>query len=119
MTTTQEALNALEGMTPDEIADLMRSRGIKAHKFVPTECAIAQYLNQETGARHSVGICSAGALRDFGKSFVGTPPVLLPLSVREFINGFDSGWYPDLVMGQTPIGETPISNAIHQFAEAA
>ena len=94
---TSAALDKLEAMEdPDRIADFFRSRRILGHPKHATECPVARYLLDETGAHHVVGPDRAHRLRIQDDELDGDR-CDLPACVTAFIIRMDHGYYPFLV----------------------
>lgn len=87
----QEYLDTLP-KTKDEIASLLKERGIKGQKSKCYYCPVANLLKQE-GFNASV---TPAYVRDWRK--VGNGVSELPISegVREFVIAFDNSEYPEL-----------------------
>lgn len=84
----QAALARL-GSSPEEIAESLNTKGISGYRRKPTNCPIANYLKQEFP---NVGLIYVGGVVCFDE----TKKIPTPTEVREFINGFDKGFYPKL-----------------------
>ena len=89
-TKVTEALDQLGEMEPDEIAKFLLERGHKGARGASMLCPLALYLTSINGkvAVLSATVCAGGE-----------EPMLapLPISVREFVRGFDDGRYPQLM----------------------
>lgn len=83
-----EALSWL-GNTVEEVAEGLRARGIKGHKYMSTSCPLAVYLS-EWWDDVSVGV---ECIHRDGAML----PEPLPRNVRAFRHIFDSGQFPDLI----------------------
>lgn len=85
----------LAHFSPDEIADLFRSEGIKGERTAACRCPVSNYLKRETGVRYATFFrarqYNETECRAFG------PSVDLPESVRDFIVCFDDYKYTDLI----------------------
>lgn len=89
-------LRRLGKMTPDDIAEYLRSEGITGPRLSSERCPIAVLLNRgrEKGpyrylvsGRHIYRVKSSGAM---------VKTIIAPNSVADFITNFDHGYYSDL-----------------------
>lgn len=90
----QERFSKLWKKTPDEIAELLRTNGIKGIRRSSRSCPIAQYLRGDSDKVYvtvGLGIIS---VESYGGGYIST---MTPTNVGMFINYFDHGSYPDLV----------------------
>lgn len=85
-------LSELEGKDPDEIADYLRSKGIKGIMGSTSYCPIARYLSSTLGPEVLVAVSGIAA-------YVQGVPYTLERPVQEFINRFDRGKFPDMMEG--------------------
>jgi hypothetical protein len=77
------------GETPEQVADFLKSRGVKGSTYNVYSCPIANYLNS---LNHKVAGVSCGSIRfEYGRE-IDTPPV-----VGQFIVDFDQSKYPELI----------------------
>jgi hypothetical protein len=86
----QECIDKL-GATQAEVADKLRSMGIKGEAKMSRACPIAEYLKREGCPDPLVGAFSA-----FENAEDGTTFVRLPDHIRDFTRAFDMGLYPEL-----------------------
>lgn len=82
----RDALLSL-GWSADQVADTLRTRGVVGRQQTPYRCAVARGLGFDGYPR---GVCETWA--SIGKGMVRLPP-----PVREFVERFDRGEYPDLI----------------------
>ena len=83
------ALDALPTTGPDDVAKFFTDRGIKGYLEDPGWCPTAYYLR-----------CCGFTSPCVGENGVFTEDAsftALPYSVRQFVESFDGGEYPDLV----------------------
>ena len=101
-TTIETALERLDHLTPDEIADFLRAAGIKGKRRDLCLCPIARYLYLETGRAVSVALTVAKVyhdefLFDQDEDSSQYEVVDLPYGCYRFIQRLDRGGYGDLV----------------------
>lgn len=90
--------------TADEIAEYLQHEGIKAYQQAGDSCAISVYMNNLTGQKVFTGgqtmFLNPPSMRD-GCIDLSESEDHHPLSspMKQFITNFDSGLYPDLVLG--------------------
>lgn len=88
------ALEELKGKTPDEIAALMKERGIKGRPATTQRCPLAMFFNGTHSGRFVIG-------REFimriagGNSEPEKAPT--PKNLSAFVRMFDTGSYPELI----------------------
>lgn len=90
-----DKLSSLE--TADEIANLFRSYGIKAQPKSSTNCAISQWMYQQTGIPVAT---NQDNITGFSNGFLYRMAELERIStpaMKSFITRFDMRVYPDLV----------------------
>lgn len=85
-----EALAALRGKDPDEIAEFLLAQGHKGEKGSTRRCPMARYLTAHDGV---VRVDGMSATSEDGSG------VWLEDDVRRFVRRFDNGAYPELVGG--------------------
>lgn len=93
---------AVLGETPEKVAESLRSKGIKGHRFYPGgpgspySCPIAIYLHSVTGRIAQVDHEEA-ALGEEHEANIDWPVALpLPDGVKDFVEAFDCGMFDDL-----------------------
>lgn len=92
--TVPELLDKLEALGgPAQIALHFEAEKILAHPCRANTCAVAVYLQRETGLDVSVGALDCVVWRGSD----GDQRYVLPEPIREFILGFDDLEYPDLI----------------------
>lgn len=91
MTTLQQAVAQLGSLSPEGIAALMLSEGIKGEPTNIEACPVAQWLTKEVGAPRYAGLYNVGNEDDIDDV---TPT---PDTVRVFMQAFDLGGFPELV----------------------
>lgn len=80
--TIQGVLDELgAGTDADGVAQRLRDAGIKGRRTRANDCPVARYLQQRTG-RSDLAVSGSGTM---------------PAPVKEFIQRFDRGDFPDLV----------------------
>jgi hypothetical protein len=87
------ALNKL-GKTAREVADTLKEKGIIGNRRMAKTCPISQYLHScdhPSGTQPSTSSCSIG----YSKRGILSQEEI-PLPVREFIDAFDAGEFPEL-----------------------
>lgn len=96
MATLQEAVEELAQKSPEEIAALLREKGIHGRRNLAMSCPLANYLTVETDITpFSVIVGPYSIIGDtLSLEHYSTPT---PNSVAAFIKAFDSGKYPDLI----------------------
>ncbi len=80
------------GKNKDEVANTLKTLGIKGNTSQPYSCPIARYLNQAfqlTGYDHTAWATGTRA------GFMGTE-VKVPHAVGDFIHAFDEHQYPEV-----------------------
>lgn len=91
-------LNALPD--PDDVANFLRSKGVKGERGQQCTCPIAQYVIRETGAtRAEVSSSYTTAVFldiESGTRIEQLDSVDHELSVEEFVEYFDNDGYPEL-----------------------
>jgi hypothetical protein len=91
---TLAALGTFDGcQTAEDVANVLRERGIKGTRLSGFSCPMALFLDQETG--NSVHLVCAQSVEVSGRGVswsTETPP-----SVKSFILAFDDGKFPDLI----------------------
>lgn len=75
-----------------QIAQYLEAQNCAGDREVAQSCPVARHLSRETGSLVQVGdtICEYTAEGRFHVAF-------LPLPVRDFVNDFDGGHYPNLI----------------------
>jgi hypothetical protein len=81
--------------TANQIAALLRAKGVKGRKGSHMSCALAVYLNEGCSVSGRYARLIKTDPDDFGE----TGKVDLGPAASSFINKFDRGDYPDLVVG--------------------
>lgn len=95
------ALNGIENScrTSDEVADRLRRAGVVGRRHATCACPMAMYLTSEV--RRVTPITSEEIeVTNLCIHFVSSAggPVYFGQAVTDFVNAFDSGCYPDLIM---------------------
>lgn len=88
----QPWVDKLGAMTADGIAEFFQGEGIKADRADTVTCAVARFLKDQTGEDIRVHTTRVSD----GKT--GLSIMVLPETVKEFIQKFDRGEYPDLLV---------------------
>lgn len=80
------------GATVGEVYKTLRRRAVQGRQHSCKYCPVAQYLRRRGWLNAEVsGAFAQAAINGW------TYAVDLPLPVQEFVQDFDSGWYPELV----------------------
>lgn len=89
------------GTTPDEIAETLAAEGLVGVRSTGNECPVARYVRKHFGA-YGVSIVVAGEEKFFVGATVGgwVAERPTPVQVREFMQNFDQGRYPQLIDGR-------------------
>jgi hypothetical protein len=82
------ALNDL-GETSAQVAQTLRTKGIKGRAVGARSCPIFNYL--KSFGYHGAGVTRQHVTDEEGNTLAGTTP-----AVHNFISDFDQGLYPDL-----------------------
>jgi len=90
----QATLSALdqfdECTTADEVAQVLREKGIKGDPMIACSCPLANFLDQETGDMvHFVTTTTIDRGMDWSTA--------IPEPLRQFVLAFDRNGYPDLI----------------------
>lgn len=103
MLTVSEALTQLASAgDADDIAKELESHGIKAQPFCAFTCAIAKYIEMFSGTQVAVfpfGGVLTDLTQDEDGAFIGEAECPTPPNVRDFLEAFDGGFYPNLIEG--------------------
>lgn len=89
----RKELNMLGTLTPDKIARLLETKGIKAIRGSSSRCAIAQHLINQS-PEYAVAV-SGDEVVVFGTTM--RDYLQVPETVGQFIRKFDLGCYPQLL----------------------
>lgn len=84
-----EAFLASLGASADEVADTLRSKGVRGLPCAPGACPIARAIERDLGSPGRCGVSHAWT-EDREDS------VAMPEPVAEFVKAFDRGRYADL-----------------------
>lgn len=91
-----EALNELRGLNADQIAALLRSRGIKGRPGTTYKCPLAQFFKLDHPGSFIVG--SRFIMRRSSTRANAQPEKAnTPRNLAAFLQRFDRGEYPDLI----------------------
>lgn len=101
MTSYKQVMDTLQDMSEwDSIADRFVKMGLTGFIADCDSCPIAHYL----GMLHDVPGLSVGPLGVLWHEDGHLVQVPLPMKVREFMNAFDQGDYPDLIAEHSKVG---------------
>jgi hypothetical protein len=86
-------VDKLNGLgTVDAVRKFLVEQGVKGTPCNGVDCIVANYIRRESGLRGRV----------FRDLIVGVRIYHLKFHVREFINRFDNGTYPELISPDLP-----------------
>lgn len=93
--TLEEVVTQLGGMTPEEIAEHFRERGIKGAPTQATQCPVARYVRNEVTSAILASVWDRITItvleNDEDRNWPIHEQVNTPESVRQFVTRFDSG----------------------------
>lgn len=107
--TVKDILDSLNRLSPPQIADYLRDKGIRGVPLDPASCPIARWVRANTPDRpKNVWAYPVSGVRvDYVLStdldaILDTDTINeTPLNVKQFMIGFDYGSYPELVEEET------------------
>jgi hypothetical protein len=87
------ALEQFHGKTADQIAEIVRRRGIKGRMGTTSKCPMALLLDSQASGKFVIG-------RQYIARRSGSriEKARTPVNVAQFMRRFDIGFYPDLIM---------------------
>lgn len=87
------AIEQLRGKSPDEIAAMMRRRGIKGRPGTTQKCPLAMFFDGTNAGTFVIG--REFIMRTAGKT---VERAKTPKNLADFVRRFDIGKYPDLFL---------------------
>lgn len=94
--TLQDTLASLEGKTADEIAAMMRRRGVKGRAGTTRKCPLAQFFSNLSTGQFLVGATYIMRITGGGPN-PHEEKAKTPKNLKAFLTNFDKGKYPDLL----------------------
>ena len=82
------------GDTPEQVTEVLRSKGIKGYRMSAGRCPIANYL-KSCGFPQVTVATSAKRYRDVSPESQSEESISLPPGVRSWVMDFDDGKYPE------------------------
>ena len=102
----EQALGELGGCTSGQIANVMINGGHEGYPFSALSCPVSKYLQAKLG--DDEGVCVGPRMASVGpvsatfetepEMFYQVTRVILPVSVQAFIQRFDGGEFPELIL---------------------
>jgi hypothetical protein len=90
-----DAMASLKGKSPDEIAAMMRERGIKGRAGTTQKCPLAVFFNGIQPGKFVVG--RSFVMRLSGSHNTQPEKMATPHNLVNFLKAFDTGAYPELL----------------------